>query len=124
MKKITAFLIALTLTACAPQATNGYATVTVKELKAAIDGGSAYVLDVRTPAEFAEGHIAKAINLPLDQVKARVDEVPNNKTVYVICRSGNRSAQASEILNQAGKNVKNVAGGMNDWSAATYPINR
>lgn len=123
MNKITASLIALTLTACAPQATNGYATITVEELKTAIDGG-AYVLDVRTPAEFAEGHIAEAVNLPLNQVKARIDEVPNNKTVYVICRSGNRSAQASEILNKAGKNVKNVAGGMKDWIAAKYPVNR
>lgn len=123
MKRITTPLMILIFAACSPQITNSYSSVTVQELKTAVDNG-AYVLDVRTPAEFEEGHIAEAINLPLDQVANRADEVPNNKLVYVICRSGNRSAQASEILHKAGKNIKNVTGGMNDWIAAKYPINR
>lgn len=100
-----------------------YPTVTVQELRAAVDSG-AYVLDVRTPEEFAEGHIEQATNLPLDQVQARAAEVPDDRPVYVICRSGNRSAQASEILKKAGKDVKNVGGGMSDWLSAGYPTTR
>ena len=114
---------ALMLVACAPNASSGFPTVTVDELKVAVDGG-AYLLDVRTPAEFAEGHVASAVNLPLDEVEARADEVPADRPVYVICRSGNRSAQASTILKKANKDVRNVGGGMNDWSAAGHPVTR
>lgn len=106
---------------CAPKQTGTYPTVSVQDLKTAVDSGAS-VLDVRTPQEFAEGHIASAVNLPLDEVAARASEVPGDKLVYVICRSGNRSAQASELLKKAGKDVKNVSGGMNDWMAAGYPV--
>ena len=124
MKK-TAFmtLLPLLLSACATKQNGTYPTVSVQDLKTALDSG-AYVLDVRTPQEFAEGHIASAVNLPLDQVETRASEVPGDKTVYVICRSGNRSKQASDILKKAGKDVKNVGGGMNDWAAAGYPVTR
>ncbi|QLG13204.1 rhodanese-like domain-containing protein (plasmid) [Deinococcus sp. D7000] len=108
------------LVACAPHASS-FSTVTVHDLKPAVNGG-AYLLDVRTPAEFAEGHIASAVNLPLDQVEARADEVPGDRPVYVICRSGNRSAQASVILKKVDRDVRNVGGGMNDWAAAGYPV--
>lgn len=111
---------ALMLVACAPHASS-FSTVTVHDLKPAVNGG-AYLLDVRTPAEFAEGHIASAVNLPLDQVEARADEVPGDRPVYVICRSGNRSAQASVILKKVDRDVRNVGGGMNDWAAAGYPV--
>lgn len=113
-------LAAPLLAACAPDASR-FSIVTVKDLKAAVDRGAS-VLDVRTPAEFAEGHIAGAVNLPLDQVEARADEVPGDRPVYVICRSGNRSAQASVILKKANRDVRNVGGGMNDWGAAGYPV--
>ncbi|WP_135229189.1 rhodanese-like domain-containing protein [Deinococcus fonticola] len=109
------------LMSCAPKQTGTYPTVSVQDLKTAVDSGAS-VLDVRTPQEFAEGHIASAVNLPLDEVAARASEVPGDKLVYVICRSGNRSAQASELLKKAGKDVKNVSGGMNDWMAAGYPV--
>lgn len=127
MKRVTplASLAALVglLSACAPQAANTFPTVSVADLHAAA-GQGAYVLDVRTPQEFAEGHIAGAVNLPLDQVQARAAEVPQGQPVYVFCRSGNRSRQASEWLSAAGKDVRNVAGGMNDWVAAGYPVTR
>lgn len=123
MKRMMLPALALLLAACAPKAAGEYPTVTVQDFKTAADAG-AYVLDVRTPQEFAEGHVASAINLPLDQVEARAGEVPGDKPIYVICRSGNRSAQASAILKKAGKDVKNVGGGMNDWVAAGYPVSK
>lgn len=123
MKTHTSLLAALTLMSCASQGGSTYPTVSVQELKTAVDSG-AYVLDVRTPQEFAEGHIVSASNLPLGELEARSGEVPDDKPVYVICRSGNRSQHASEILSKAGKDVKNVGGGMNDWVSAGYPITR
>ena len=121
MKRSLTLLLIPLLMSCAPNNDGTYPTVSVQDLKTAVDSG-AYVLDVRTPEEFAGGHIASAINLPLDQVEARSSEVPSDKPVYVICRSGNRSKQASDILKKAGKDVKNVGGGMNDWAAAGYPV--
>ncbi|MDV6376549.1 rhodanese-like domain-containing protein [Deinococcus arenicola] len=124
MKRILIPLVSvLILTACTTKASSSFPTVTVGELKTVLDSG-AYLLDVRTPAEFAEGHIASAINLPLDQVEARANEVPADRPVYVICRSGNRSAQASAILSKVGRDVRNVGGGMNDWITAGYPVTR
>lgn len=115
--------LALLFASCAPKDGGSYPTVSVQDLKTAVDGG-AYVLDVRTTGEYAEGHIAGSTLLPLDQVEARAAEVPGDKPVYVICRSGNRSQEASAILKKAGKDVKNVGGGMNDWIAAGYPVAR
>lgn len=109
------------LAACAPQTEPSFPNVSVTDLKAAVDSG-AYVLDVRTPAEYAEGHIAGATLLPLAEVGTRAGTVPDDRPVYVICRSGSRSAQASERLSKAGKDVRNVSGGMNDWVAAGYPV--
>ncbi len=97
--------------------------MTVADLKTAVDS-SGYLLDVRMPAEFAEDHIASAVNLPLDQVEAQADEVPADRPVYMICRNGNRSAQASIILRKANRDARNVGGGMNDWSAAGDPVTR
>ena len=108
---------------CAPKQSGTYPTVSVQDLKSAVDSG-AYVLDVRTPQEFAEGHIASAVNLPLDQVQGRASEVPGDRPVYVICRSGSRSAQASQILHKAGKDIQNVSRGMNGWASAGYPLAR
>ncbi|WP_309569861.1 rhodanese-like domain-containing protein [Deinococcus sp.] len=115
--------LALLLASCAPQASTAYPTVSVGDLNTAVGQGQV-VLDVRTPAKFTEGHIASAVNLPLDQVQARAAEVPSGQPVYVICRSGARSAQASAILKKAGKDVRNVGTGMNDWIATGYPVIR
>lgn len=97
--------------------------VRVADLRAALESG-AYLLDVRTQAEFDEGHIDGAKLIPLNELAGRLAEVPADKTVYVICRSGNRSAQASAMLRAAGKDVRNVLGGMNDWVAAGYPVSQ
>ncbi|UBV44150.1 rhodanese-like domain-containing protein (plasmid) [Deinococcus taeanensis] len=96
----------------------------VQDLHAAQQAGE-FVLDVRTPAEFTEGHVQGARLLPLQELPARLNEVPKDRKIYVICRSGNRSAQASQILADAGRrNVFNVDGGMNAWTAAGLPTTR
>jgi rhodanese-related sulfurtransferase len=75
----------------------------------------ALLLDVRTPAEFSEGHVAKALNIPVQELPARLREVgPTTRPVVVYCRSGGRSAAASQILKQAGYQVKDI-GPMHAW---------
>jgi len=77
---------------------------------------SVVILDVRTPGEYADGHIPNTMLIPLDQLPERLNEVPKEKKVYVICRSGNRSAQAVNLLRSKGfTNVYNVTGGMMQW---------
>jgi len=68
----------------------------------------ALIIDVRTPGEFAGGHIAGSINIPLDKIGARAVELKKkNKSIITCCRSGNRSGMAKTILAEAGCNVYN-----------------
>ncbi len=97
-------------------------TITVQELKSKIDNGeSIHLVDVREPHEHAEFNIG-GILLPLGKVQTmQVDDIEDlkNETVYVYCRSGNRSGQACLILGNMGfTNVINVAGGMLAWQEA------
>jgi phage shock protein E len=81
-----------------------------------------FLLDVRTPEEFAGGHIAGAVNISVAELPQRLSEVPQDMTVVVYCRSGNRSQTASEILSQAGYNSIYDLGGIIAWEAAGLPI--
>jgi rhodanese-related sulfurtransferase len=81
-----------------------------------------WLLDVREDDEWAAGHAPGARHIPLGQLGARAAEVPQDELVYVICRSGRRSAQAAQALAGAGWRTVNVAGGMEDWAAAGRPM--
>ncbi len=96
--------------------------VSVQQASALRDAG-AFVLDVREPSEYSAVHIPGATLIPLGQLASRVAEVPHDRTVLVVCHSGNRSAQGRDILRQAGfSNVTSMAGGMTDWQAAGMPV--
>jgi len=83
----------------------------------------AYVLDVRTVEEWDEFHLPNTTLIPLDQLSVRVNEVPRDREIVVVCRSGNRSQQGRDILLNAGfANVTSMTGGLNEWRAAGYPI--
>ena len=95
--------------------------VSVSEALAKRDSG-AFILDVRQPDEWNEGHIPDSTLIPLDQLPNRINELPKDQEIVVVCRSGNRSAQGRDILLQAGfTNVTSMAGGLNQWKAAGYP---
>jgi rhodanese-related sulfurtransferase len=79
------------------------------------------LIDVRQPDEYAEVHVTAAVLIPLAQVPERVDEVPRDAPVYVICRSGNRSRTASAFLIEQGIDATNVAGGTLAWLQAGKP---
>ncbi len=82
------------------------------------------ILDVRTPEEFAEGHIVGAMNIDHEVVLDHVEELKRFKHVYVHCRSGGRAGRAVQALENAGlKNLVCIGNtGMLQWEAAGYPI--
>lgn len=87
--------------------------ITVEDLAALPPG--AFVLDVRNPDEHAEARVPGVTLLPLQELESRIGEVPDGETVYVICRSGARSARAAEFLGTNGIHAVNVAGGTLAW---------
>ncbi|MGV3759043.1 MAG: rhodanese-like domain-containing protein [Actinomycetota bacterium] len=95
--------------------------VDVQELAQALERG-APLIDVREPAEYAEARAPGAVLIPLGQVSERTGEVPTDRTVYVICRSGRRSASAAEHWRAQGIDAVNVAGGTLAWIEAGLPV--
>ena len=81
--------------------------------------GSVTLLDVRTPAEYARGHIDGAINIPLDSLRQRMSELPAQKPVYVNCHSGLRSYIACRLLSQKGFECYNLSGGYRFYERVT-----
>ncbi|MBT3337531.1 MAG: rhodanese-like domain-containing protein [Anaerolineae bacterium] len=80
-----------------------------------------YMLDVRTPEEWVEYHVDGATLIPLDELEARVSEVPTGVEVIVICNSGNRSQVGRDILLNAGySSVTSIAGGIQGWMSAGH----
>ncbi|GAA3609359.1 rhodanese-like domain-containing protein [Kineosporia mesophila] len=77
----------------------------------------AAIVDVREPDEWQAGHISGAVHIPLMELPARTGDLPEGD-VYVICRSGGRSARAVAWLEQNGFEAVNVSGGMGAWQAA------
>jgi rhodanese-related sulfurtransferase len=81
-----------------------------------------FLLDVRDPEEWAEFHVAGTTLIPLSELPNRLSELPKDKEIVVICRSGNRSKQGRDILVEAGfTQVSSMAGGLKEWVAAGYP---
>jgi rhodanese-related sulfurtransferase len=80
------------------------------------------LLDVREHDEWVAGHAPGARHIPLGELASRAGEIPADETVYVICRSGHRSAHAANALNGGGWQAVNVAGGMQEWAAAGRPM--
>lgn len=83
-----------------------------------------YLLDVREPDEFRAGHIAAAHLIPLGQLEARLAELPRDRDILCVCRTGNRSGMAVRHLRRAGISAVNVRGGLVAWQAAGLPVKR
>jgi len=74
------------------------------------------IIDVRTPEEYKAGHIPGVANIQLDQLESRSNEVPKDRKVLLICRSGSRSSQGTSLLRSKGfGNVYNITKGMSSW---------
>ncbi|MEJ5927683.1 rhodanese-like domain-containing protein [Corynebacterium sp. H128] len=81
----------------------------------------AQLIDVREVNEFEDVHAATAINMPMSDFMSHVDNVDKEREVYLICKSGGRSAQVGQYLEAAGYDAINVAGGTDGWVAAGLP---
>ena len=120
LKWIPIFAALLFLTGCsASRQAPGYTQITMEEAaeRLSIECGF-LILDVRTPEEYAAGHIPGAINIPNETIGT--DEIPQlpekEQRIYVYCRSGNRSKQASEKLAALGYTDIVEIGGIIDWT--------
>lgn len=90
--------------------------ITAKEVLAKLDGGEKlHLIDVREDDEVAQGKVPGVQHIPLGEVPARLDELDKNKQYIMICRSGGRSGNACNFLQEQGYDVMNMTGGMLDW---------
>ncbi len=98
---------------------------TVLGLQEHIRNDEIHLIDVREQMEFAGGRVAGASSLPLGELEQRYAEIDHSKPIYVMCRTGRRSAEAQKKLQALGfKNVVNVTGGIEAWKKENLPIER
>ena len=115
-------------------AKNNVNEVTTEQLQQALRDG-ARVIDVREPAEYTQGHIREAVNMPRGVLEMQLNQHPDvagyddalqriaDKPLYLICKSGGRSALAAESLERMGLDkVYSVAGGMSAWAEEKRPV--
>ena len=84
----------------------------MKSKEELIKSGEATIIDVRTPAEFMGGHVAGSINIPLNEIGSRIEEIKNKKNILLCCASGGRSGMATEFLKQNGIACENAGSWM------------
>lgn len=106
--------------------TEPFTRVSVQEAREMLDQGGYAVVDVRNPDEWAAtGHVPGAVLIPVNDLLARIDEVPTDKPVLFICAAGARSALAAEYAAAAGledQGLYNIEGGTNEWVAQGFPV--
>jgi len=126
MKAVSHFLTLLALAALLTGCTK-YLNMDPDDFEEASRSAKARIVDVRTPEEFAEGHLPRAVNCDwkaedfLQQMEAAYDK---SAPLYVYCRSGRRSAEAAEVLTKAGYEVCNLTGGIQGWKADGKPVTK
>ena len=123
MKKIKSILMFFVLTFSMSFSSKNVDVISMEEFQNNILNDKSIILDVRTEEEYFGplGHINGAILIPIDELENRLSELEiyKNDTIYVVCRSGNRSNFGKDILNANNFNAINVDGGMLAWKADT-----
>ncbi|UOB21370.1 rhodanese-like domain-containing protein [Macrococcus armenti] len=90
--------------------------ITIDALQDTLQTGTdAHIIDVRTPEEFAEGHIKSAINIPLNTIPNQLSQFNSEDEYIILCKRGGRALQAAEYLYKEGINITVVDQGMDDW---------
>jgi len=104
----------------------GVESISAAEVQTALkDKASApFVLDVRQPDEYQSGHISGAKLIPLGELSARLSEIPQDRTIVCVCRSGARSGMAARQLAGAGYKTLNLSGGMSSWEMNRLPVKK
>ena len=117
-----AIIVYLIASAGGGSATSGLANEVSVDKAYEMYQSGVFTVDVRTQEEWDEYHAPNTNLIPLDELEARLSEVPKDQEILVICRSGNRSQQGRDILLNAGYNATSMAGGLKEWYAKGYPI--
>jgi len=124
MKKLIALIGSILLLAGCSSSSSAI-DLSVTEFSSKVAEAGVITLDVRTPGEFAEGHIegAQLIDFQSGNFENEISSLDKNATYAVYCRSGNRSGQAVKVMHDAGfHNVYNLNGGVIDWANAGLPL--
>ena len=99
------------------------AEVSVAELAAILEADpTTPVVDVRNPDEYAAGRVPGAVLVPMHTVPVRLQDLPRDRTLYLVCATGGRSAQTAAWLEPQGYDVVNVAGGTQAWFMSGYAL--
>ena len=98
------------------------ATMTAGEAHQAVTSDGAVLLDVREQSEWRAGHAPQARHLVLSQLQDHLGELPTDRPIVTVCRSGRRSAMAANTLTRHGYQATNLTGGMNAWATAGLPV--
>ncbi len=106
-----------------PTAMNQVATQVSIQEAAQLRTNGAYILDVREPSEWNEFHMPDSTLIPLGQLPGRISELPTDRLIVVVCRSGNRSQAGRDVLLKAGlTQVTSMNGGLTSWRANGLPV--
>ncbi len=95
--------------------------VDVEQARALVDEG-ALLLDVREDSEFERGHAPGALHIPLAEVPDHLEDLPRDRQIVAVCRSGGRSSRAGKFLIEQGFDVVNLEGGMTAWAQQGAPL--
>ena len=128
MNKLLYILVAfVTLTSCQAQQKEGVELVKPDQFEKQMERDKGQIIDVRTPREYSVGYIANAVNMHLydKDFEQRLDTLNKNKTAYVYCKVGGRSAEAVGIMQQKGFiHIVELEGGIDAWAEAGKPIEK
>lgn len=98
-------------------------SISSKQLQESLDRGERFqLIDVRSPEEYAEGHIPCAVNMPMEQVESRLDDIHHHDPVVLVCQSGNRAEITGSLLAPHRNDLVLLEGGTSAWTAAGGPV--
>ncbi|UGS20076.1 rhodanese-like domain-containing protein [Flavobacterium cyclinae] len=125
IKVLSLVLLLIGVTSCLKNQVEGVQVLDVSKYEKKMTQPDVQIVDVRTPEEFAEGHLENAINIDItaDDFDTKITALDKEKPVMVYCKAGGRSAKASSRLNELGfKNISDLEGGIINWNSENKPI--
>lgn len=125
IKVLSLVLLLIGVTSCLKNQVEVVQVLDVSKYEKKMTQPDVQIVDVRTPEEFAEGHLENAINIDItaDDFDSKIAALDKEKPVMVYCKAGGRSAKASSRLNELGfKNISDLEGGIINWNSENKPI--
>lgn len=124
LRILSVFVVLMSLTSCIKKQVEGVQVVDIATYEKQLKQPEVQLIDVRTPEEFSQGHLenAKNINIMAEDFDAQVASLDKSKPVMVYCKSGGRSARASERLKELGFTmITDLEGGITNWNSENKP---